>query len=96
MNKPKTSRMDIVGQNGNDGLHYETEEKENDKINPSYYTKGISTDEYIDSHNMSYRAGCCIKYITRHLEKNNDPVEDLMKCRWYLDQLIKKYSSKDK
>lgn len=35
-------------------------------------------------------AGNCIKYLWRFREKDN-PVQDLKKCRWYLDKLIEVY-----
>ena len=35
-------------------------------------------------------AGNCIKYLWRCREKDN-PVQDLKKCRWYLDKLIEVY-----
>jgi len=59
-----------------------------DNINqPSHYTKGIETYDYINSWNMSFTQGNIIKYVTRYQHKNG--VEDLKKARWYLDKLIK-------
>ena len=34
-------RMDIIGQNGNDGLHYEDDEKEDEKIETSIKRGGF-------------------------------------------------------
>tara|TARA_R110000822_G_scaffold30808_1_gene89486 strand:- start:216 stop:461 length:246 start_codon:yes stop_codon:yes gene_type:complete len=62
------------------------------KINPDYYTKGIPTTEYIESHNLGFLAGQCIKYLTRYLQKHENPLEDLFKCQWYLDKLIEKHT----
>ena len=92
MNEPKTARMDIIGQNGNDGLHYEKEKAFEAKINPTYYSKGISTTDYIESHDLGFFEGQIIKYITRFLHKHDDPLEDLGKARWYLEKLINKHS----
>tara|TARA_R100001591_G_scaffold12441_1_gene18530 strand:+ start:72 stop:275 length:204 start_codon:yes stop_codon:yes gene_type:complete len=58
-----------------------------DKINPSYYKKGIETTDYIVSHNMNYVEGNIIKYVTRYKEKNG--LQDLLKAEWYLNRLIK-------
>jgi len=58
-----------------------------DKINPSYYKKGIETTDYIVSHDMNYVEGNIIKYVTRYKEKNG--LQDLLKAEWYLNRLIK-------
>ena len=58
-----------------------------DKINPSYYRKGIETTDYIVSHDMNYVEGNIIKYVTRYKEKNG--LQDLLKAEWYLNRLIK-------
>ena len=60
---------------------------EEDKINPSYYKKGIETTDYIVSHELDFCSGNIIKYVTRHKEKNG--LEDLLKAEWYLNRLIK-------
>ena len=61
---------------------------------PKHYNMGIETIEYIESWEMNYIEGNIIKYITRYKYKNG--LEDLKKCRWYLDRLIKKCEEKDK
>ena len=58
-----------------------------DKINPSYYKKGIETTDYIVSHDMNYVEGNIIKYVTRYKEKNG--LQDLLKAEWYINRLIK-------
>ena len=58
-----------------------------DKINPSYYKKGIETTDYIQSHELGFLEGNIIKYVTRHKHKNG--LEDLLKAEWYLNRLIK-------
>lgn len=59
---------------------------------PPHYTAGgvecidaieasMSGEEY-----QGYLKGNCIKYLWRYKDKGG--VEDLRKCRWYLDRLI--------
>lgn len=64
-------------------------------INPSHYTSGKV--ECIDAEEAAtegltgfegFLTGNCIKYLWRWKKKNG--VEDLKKCRWYLDKLIAK------
>ena len=63
-----------------------------DKINPSYYKKGIETTDYIQSHKLGFLEGNIIKYVTRHEHKNG--LEDLLKAEWYLNRLIKETRNK--
>ena len=59
---------------------------------PPHYNKGIETNDYIKSWDMSYAQGNIIKYVTRYPHKNENrqsQVTDLKKARWYLDDLIK-------
>jgi len=63
-----------------------------DKINPSYYKKGIETTDYIVSHDMNYVEGNIIKYVTRYKDKNG--LQDLLKAEWYLNRLIKETRNK--
>ena len=60
----------------------------NKLIKPSYYNKenGISPFEYIKANNLNFFEGNVIKYITRYKEKNG--LEDLLKARTYLEELI--------
>jgi len=60
---------------------------EEDKINPSYYKKGIETTDYIQAHELGFVEGNIIKYVTRHKHKNG--LEDLLKAEWYVNRLIK-------
>lgn len=57
-------------------------------IKPKYYNKEgvISPFDYIKSNNMNFFEGNIIKYITRYKEKNG--IEDLIKARTYLEELI--------
>jgi hypothetical protein len=65
----------------------EIDTMDEDKINPSYYKKGIETTDYIQSHELGFLEGNIIKYVTRHKHKNG--LEDLLKAEWYLNRLIK-------
>ena len=66
---------------------------DNKKINPSYYTKGIQTTDYIESHDLGFCAGNIVKYVTRYLHKNpENPLEDLEKAEKYIQILIKKHT----
>lgn len=58
----------------------------NKLIKPDYYNKGISPFEYIKSNNLNFFEGNVIKYITRYKEKNG--LEDLLKAKTYLEELI--------
>ena len=66
-----------------------------DPISPSYYRGSIETTDYIIGHNLSYPAGCVIKYVTRHLRKGN-PLQDLLKARWYLNKMIEELEKNEK
>lgn len=68
-----------------------------DKINhPSHYTKGgIEVINFIDSWNLGFSLGNCIKYITRANHKHESPIEDLRKARWYLNHEIERLEKLD-
>ncbi len=61
---------------------------------PTHYTMGIEVFEYITSWEMGFAEGNVIKYVTRAPHKNN-PIKDLKKARWYLDQLISEAEKSD-
>ena len=63
--------------------------EEAEKINPSYYKKGIEVTDFILSHDLGWCEGNIIKYIVRHKIKHDDPIQDLKKAKWYLEKLIK-------
>ena len=69
-----------------------------DKINPDHYkVGGIETFDILRAKlSPTQLAGFCkgnvIKYITRADHK--DKVDDLKKCRWYLDKLIEELDGK--
>ena len=84
----QTSRIDQIGQNGNDGVHY-------DMVNhpPHYQSQnGIECIEAIraqltEEEFRGYCKGNCIKYIWRERQKGGD--ESVKKAVWYLNQLDK-------
>jgi hypothetical protein len=63
-----------------------------DPIRPSHYTSGrIECIESIEAsmtpHGFKgFLKGNCIKYLHRYENKNGK--EDLLKCQWYLEQLL--------
>jgi len=65
-----------------------------DNINPSHYKQGdIECIDAIESAVVNksgaeaVQVGNIIKYLWRYEEKNG--LEDVKKCRWYLERLIK-------
>lgn len=59
-----------------------------DQVGGTHYSdKKIQPIEYITANNLGYHVGNIIKYITRYKDKNG--LEDLKKCKWYLEDLIK-------
>lgn len=59
------------------------------EIKPNYYHKGISPFEYIRANKLDFFEGNIIKYVTRYKDKNG--LEDLIKAKTYLDEIIKNY-----
>jgi len=66
-----------------------------DPVNhPAHYTSGgiecIDAERAATEHLNGFEGfltGQCIKYLWRWKLKGN-PIQDLEKCRWYLDRLI--------
>jgi hypothetical protein len=60
---------------------------------PPHYNKGIETTQYIKSWEMNWNQANVVKYVSRYNLKNKNNVslqiQDLMKAKWYLDDLIK-------
>ena len=68
------------------------QDKVTDNINPDHYKfDNLQTIDYIKGvlrvDYEGFLAGNVIKYISRHRYKHN-VLEDLEKCRWYLERLI--------
>ena len=65
--------------------------EEAEKISPSYYKKGIEVTDFILSNDLGWCEGNIVKYILRHKKKHKEnPMQDLMKAKWYLEKLIEK------
>jgi len=81
-----TSRIDVIGQNGNSGDHY----SEVDMVNhPPHYTQHPSGVECIQiTEHMSFCLGNAMKYLWRADLKNG--LQDLEKAKWYIEREIAK------
>ena len=94
------SRIDTIGQNGNEGLHYEKDdfgvpEHLRDKslydnvLHPRHYTSHPSGVECIDiTRHMNFCLGNALKYIWRAGLKD-DAIQDLEKAIFYIHEEIK-------
>jgi hypothetical protein len=72
----------------------ETPDIPEDAINPAHYRKHPSGIECIEvTRHMNFNTGNAIKYIWRYLDKG-DPVENLKKAQWYLDDEIRRLEGK--
>lgn len=80
-------RMDVIGQNGNTGEHYEAQP---DMVNhPPHYTAHPSGVECIQiTEHMGFCLGNAMKYLWRADLKNG--LEDLQKAKWYIEREIAK------
>ena len=81
-----TSRIDVIGQNGGDGEHYDQ------VLHPLHYTGGgvecieaieaaLTPEEY-----RGYIKGSVLKYTWRERKKGGDV--SLAKAHWYLERLL--------
>lgn len=65
-----------------------------DRIRPPYYTRfRIEPLAFIAMNHLDFLQGNIIKYICRYEGKNG--VEDLMKARRYLDELINRTQTEE-
>lgn len=86
------SRIDTIGQNGNDGEHYHEPANAPDMVNhpPHYQTDGIECIDAIlaalgrDGF-VAYCRGNSIKYSWR-AGKKGQAAQDLRKAAWYLNR----------
>ena len=61
------------------------------KTNPDHYTLPDGTQVYDITKHFDFTVGNCIKYLMRAGNKKNEStLDDLRKCRWYLNQLIER------
>ena len=82
-------RMDVIGQNGNDGLHYDPTQYPDEK-RPDHYNLPIQPWEYMESAMsdeafLGYLQGNVIKYVSRFREKGG--VADIDKAIHYLQKM---------
>jgi hypothetical protein len=56
------------------------------KTKPLHYNMPIPPLTFINKNNLGFNEGNVIKYVCRY--KNKNGLEDLLKAREYLDQLI--------
>lgn len=79
---PDEIRMDIIGQNGPTGEHY-------DSVNhPKHYTAHPSGVECIQiTEHMGFCLGNAVKYIWR-ADLKADAIEDLRKAVWYIEREV--------
>ena len=77
-------------------LRLKMDKEDREVLHPPHYNKGIETNDYIKSWEMSYAQGNIIKYVTRYKDKGG--LEDLKKAEWYLTRLIKQqeYNNENK
>ena len=55
---------------------------------PPHYNQGnIEVIDAIEDWGLDFNAGNVVKYVSRHQHKA-EPLEDLLKARWYLDRII--------
>ena len=67
--------------------------KPNQVNHPSHYGGAdnlYETINVIEAWNMGFNLGNVVKYISRAGKKNDNPLEDLEKAKWYLDREIRK------
>ena len=56
---------------------------------PHYTDGGVDTLTFIEAKDLNYRLGNVVKYVSRCGKKlNSDPLQDLMKARFYLQREI--------
>ena len=66
------------------------------KTNPSHYTLPDGTQVYDITQHFDFTVGNCIKYLMRAGNKNGESsLDDLRKCKWYLDKLIEREEAKN-
>ena len=81
-------RMNIIGQNGNDGLHYDSAFDK--QVDGTHYKEcAIQPIQYIVKNGLGFLEGNVIKYVTRHKQKNGK--SDVQKAIHYLELLLETY-----
>ena len=101
MDEWNENRADIIGQNGNDGLHYTPEmagfeltykehtEAKREQVGGTHYSRmKIQPIDFIMENELSYLQGNIIKYVCRYQHKGK--LVDLKKAKQYLEMLMEK------
>jgi len=102
-------RIDTVGQNGNEGLHYESRRMPDGRlavrlkdatalktqVGGSHYKEfAIQPAEFIEKNGLSFLAGCVVKRMCRWQDK--DGLRDLEKAKHEIDLLIEIHKLREK
>jgi hypothetical protein len=56
-------------------------------MKPEHYKGKIEPIDLIEAQELGFHEGNVVKYVSRWRRKNG--LEDLLKCKWYLERLIK-------
>ena len=73
----------------------ENESARDDQVGGEHYRKfKIQPWDVVDEYDLGFYAGNALKYLLRAGHKN-DALEDLRKCRHYIDKLIEKTEADD-
>lgn len=84
------SRMDVIGQNGNDGACYQEASPMDAQVGGNHYSKlRIQPMRYSMENGLDACQHTAIKYITRFRDK--DGIKDLEKAKHCIDMLIEFY-----
>jgi hypothetical protein len=91
------SRGDVDHQDSQSPKPQRTHDHESvaeDAINPAHYRRHPSGIECIEvTRHMNFNVGNAIKYLWRYMDKG-DPVENLKKAQWYIDDEIRRLEGK--
>lgn len=69
-----------------------------DMVNhPNHYNSGkIEVIDFIEDQQLGFNLGNAVKYLCRYKKKpNNNPIEDLEKCLWYIKREIDRESKNE-
>jgi len=76
-------RTEVIGESFIGNAQVRTFVDHNDPVTPSHYVSHkVTPTDLIQAYDLSFAAGCVIKYVSRAKEKAG--VTDLRKALWYL------------
>ena len=65
-----------------------------DPVNPDHYkVNGLECVDVIEALGLGYHLGTALKYLWR-VGRKDDALQDLKKCRWFVDRAIKNMEKK--